>query len=148
MFCYFREMSKLSGVLRSKNEESEAYLSEIEVGLLFVVEWNLFYIWQNFMIIQLVICFYLFQCYFWSIAIWMMFLQTIGQAYDDMQTQNQHLLQQITERDDYNIKVVCLQIACILYCDTISSFQPSNCLHLVFWRDISLVKCFFLLYIV
>lgn len=32
-------------------------------------------------------------------------LQTIGQAYDDMQTQNQHLLQQITERDDYNIKV-------------------------------------------
>lgn len=33
-------------------------------------------------------------------------LQTIGQAYDDMQTQNQQLLQQITERDDYNIKVI------------------------------------------
>lgn len=32
-------------------------------------------------------------------------LQSIGQAYEDMQTQNQHLLQQITERDDYNIKV-------------------------------------------
>ena len=31
--------------------------------------------------------------------------QSIGQAYEDMQTQNQHLLQQITERDDYNIKV-------------------------------------------
>lgn len=30
----------------------------------------------------------------------------IGQAYDDMQTQNQHLLQQVTERDDYNIKVI------------------------------------------
>ncbi|KAK7293410.1 hypothetical protein RJT34_16275 [Clitoria ternatea] len=56
-----REMCRLSDVLRSKSEENEAYLSEIE---------------------------------------------TIGQAYDDMQTQNQHLLQQITERDDYNIKLV------------------------------------------
>jgi hypothetical protein len=36
---------------------------------------------------------------------YLVLLQTIGQAYDDMQTQNQHLLQQITERDDYNIKV-------------------------------------------
>lgn len=43
----------------------------------------------------------------------MIFLQTIGQAYDDMQTQNQHLLQQITERDDYNIKVICLEFGCI-----------------------------------
>ncbi|CAM8950640.1 unnamed protein product [Rhodiola kirilowii] len=32
-------------------------------------------------------------------------IESIGQAYDDMQTQNQHLLQQITERDDYNIKL-------------------------------------------
>ncbi|KAG6749309.1 hypothetical protein POTOM_046353 [Populus tomentosa] len=55
------DMSRLSDVLESKNEENEAYLSEIE---------------------------------------------TIGQAYDEMQTQNQHLLQQITERDDYNIKLV------------------------------------------
>ncbi|KAG8391552.1 hypothetical protein BUALT_Bualt01G0199500 [Buddleja alternifolia] len=31
-------------------------------------------------------------------------IETIGQAYDDMQTQNQQLLQQITERDDYNVK--------------------------------------------
>ncbi|KAK7817607.1 e3 ubiquitin-protein ligase bre1-like 1, partial [Quercus suber] len=31
-------------------------------------------------------------------------IESIGQAYDDMQNQNQHLLQQITERDDYNIK--------------------------------------------
>ncbi|GMP70938.1 hypothetical protein CsSME_00029557 [Camellia sinensis var. sinensis] len=30
-------------------------------------------------------------------------IETIGQAYDDMQAQNQQLLQQITERDDYNI---------------------------------------------
>eukprot|EP01018_Ginkgo_biloba_P001761 Gb_15023 [translate_table: standard] len=33
-------------------------------------------------------------------------IETIGQAYEDMQTQNQRLLQQITERDDYNIKLV------------------------------------------
>nr|XP_016459530.1 PREDICTED: E3 ubiquitin-protein ligase BRE1-like 2 isoform X2 [Nicotiana tabacum] len=33
-------------------------------------------------------------------------IETIGQAYEDMQTQNQHLLQQLTERDDYNIKLV------------------------------------------
>ncbi|KAK6141297.1 hypothetical protein DH2020_024966 [Rehmannia glutinosa] len=32
-------------------------------------------------------------------------IETIGQAYEDMQTQNQHLLQQVTERDEYNIKV-------------------------------------------
>lgn len=56
-----RATCKQSDVMRSKNEENEAYLSEIE---------------------------------------------TIGQAYDDMQTQNQHLLHQITERDDYNIKLV------------------------------------------
>ncbi|KAK7826783.1 e3 ubiquitin-protein ligase bre1-like 2 [Quercus suber] len=31
-------------------------------------------------------------------------IETIGQAYEDMQTQNQHLLQQVTERDDYNLK--------------------------------------------
>ncbi|RYR54777.1 hypothetical protein Ahy_A06g030056 isoform C [Arachis hypogaea] len=56
-----KEMSELSVVLRSKNGENEAYLSEIE---------------------------------------------SIGQAYDEKQTQNQHMLQQITERDDYNIKLV------------------------------------------
>lgn len=56
-----RDLLKLADVLKSKNEENEAFLSEIEM---------------------------------------------IGQAYDDMQTQNQHLLQQITERDDYNIKLV------------------------------------------
>lgn len=55
------DISELSDVLKSKHEEGEAYLSEIE---------------------------------------------TIGQAYEDMQGQNQQLLQQITERDDYNIKLV------------------------------------------
>nr|KJB22298.1 hypothetical protein B456_004G039600 [Gossypium raimondii] len=42
-------------------------------------------------------------------------IESIGQAYDDMQTQNQQLLQQITERDDYNIKVVitkCYHLFC------------------------------------
>ncbi|XP_020585211.1 E3 ubiquitin-protein ligase BRE1-like 1 [Phalaenopsis equestris] len=33
-------------------------------------------------------------------------IESIGQAYEDMQTQNQLLLQQITERDEYNIKLV------------------------------------------
>ncbi|MQM12666.1 hypothetical protein Taro_045585 [Colocasia esculenta] len=33
-------------------------------------------------------------------------IETIGQAYEDMQTQNQHLQQQVMERDDYNIKLV------------------------------------------
>ncbi|KAL7116262.1 hypothetical protein ACP275_04G231700 [Erythranthe tilingii] len=33
-------------------------------------------------------------------------IETIGQSYEDMQTQNQHLLQQVTERDEYNIKLV------------------------------------------
>lgn len=56
-----REKSSFSDALKSKNEENESYLSEIE---------------------------------------------TIGQAYDDMQTQNRQLMQQITERDDYNIKLV------------------------------------------
>ncbi|XVE74077.1 hypothetical protein DITRI_Ditri11bG0170000 [Diplodiscus trichospermus] len=56
-----RDKVRLSDTLKAKNEENEAYLSEIE---------------------------------------------SIGQAYDDMQTQNQQLLQQITERDDYNIKLV------------------------------------------
>jgi hypothetical protein len=32
-------------------------------------------------------------------------LQTIGQAYEDMQTQNQHLLEQLADREDFNIKV-------------------------------------------
>ncbi|KAI3450877.1 hypothetical protein Pfo_007542 [Paulownia fortunei] len=37
-------------------------------------------------------------------------IETIGQAYEDMQTQNQHLLQQVTERDEYNIKLVSVSV--------------------------------------
>ncbi|KAF0928811.1 hypothetical protein E2562_010680 [Oryza meyeriana var. granulata] len=33
-------------------------------------------------------------------------IETIGQSYEDMQTQNQHLLQQVADRDDFNIKLV------------------------------------------
>ncbi|XP_078163877.1 histone mono-ubiquitination 1 isoform X2 [Carex rostrata] len=56
-----REMGALSVNLKSKHEEGDAYLSEIE---------------------------------------------SIGQAYEDIQTQNQQLLQQIAERDDHNTKLV------------------------------------------
>ncbi|GAB2224302.1 hypothetical protein Drorol1_Dr00005055 [Drosera rotundifolia] len=55
-----REESKLNDALKTKIDENDAFLSEIE---------------------------------------------TIGQAYDDLRNQNHHLLQQITERDDYNIKL-------------------------------------------
>ncbi|KAK5813604.1 hypothetical protein PVK06_029055 [Gossypium arboreum] len=56
-----RNKARLFDTLKSKNDENEAYLSELE---------------------------------------------SIRQAYDDMQTQNQQLLLQITERDDYNIRHV------------------------------------------
>ncbi|KAL7242330.1 hypothetical protein ACSBR1_014825 [Camellia fascicularis] len=56
---HVQEKSRLPDILKSKHEENEAYISELE---------------------------------------------TIGQAYDDMQAQNQQLLQQITERDNYNVK--------------------------------------------
>ncbi|KAL3691986.1 hypothetical protein R1sor_005637 [Riccia sorocarpa] len=56
-----RMAMELQEALKAKNEEGDAYISEIE---------------------------------------------TIGQAYEDMQTQNQRLLQQLTERDDYNTQLV------------------------------------------
>lgn len=36
--------------------------------------------------------------------------QTIGQAYEEMQTQNSRLIHQITERDDYNTQVFLVAI--------------------------------------
>ncbi|XP_072988140.1 E3 ubiquitin-protein ligase BRE1-like 1 isoform X1 [Typha latifolia] len=71
-----RDLGRLSETLKSKHEEGDAYLSEIE---------------------------------------------SIGQAYEDMQTQNQHLLQQVTERDDYNIKLVL---------ESVKARQVQNALHL------------------
>ncbi|KAG6784625.1 hypothetical protein POTOM_010323 [Populus tomentosa] len=50
-------------------------------------------------------------------------IETIGQAYDDMQTQNQHLLQQITERDDYNIKDMILVFALPLVLEGVRARQ-------------------------
>ncbi|CAM0948657.1 unnamed protein product [Alopecurus aequalis] len=55
-----RDIGSLTELLKSKHEEGESYLSEIE---------------------------------------------SIGQAYEDIQTQNQQLLQQIIERDDHNTKI-------------------------------------------
>lgn len=49
--------------------------------------------------------------------------QTIGQAYEEMQTQNSRLIQQITERDDYNTQVTC-QPLCILV------FEVHQTIHL------------------
>lgn len=57
--------------------------------------------------------------------------QSIGQAYEDMQTQNQHLLQQITERDDYNIKVLFLWMfrVCYVFCQVVHC--TSMCCHAI-----------------
>uniref|UniRef100_A0A0D9W7W9 E3 ubiquitin protein ligase n=1 Tax=Leersia perrieri TaxID=77586 RepID=A0A0D9W7W9_9ORYZ len=59
-----KDLISLSHMLKSKQEESEAYRVEVEC---------------------------------------------IGQAYDDIQTQNQQLLQQIIERDDDNTKVIFME---------------------------------------
>lgn len=40
MFDFFRATCKQSDVMRSKNEENEAYLSEIEVGFFIMEEWS------------------------------------------------------------------------------------------------------------
>lgn len=83
---------ELTEAIRVKDKEAEAYISEIEVP-------------NN-------ACLPIDTCNFWVLDNWTydfvltFLLQTIGQAYEDMQTQNQHLLQQVTERDDYNIKLV------------------------------------------
>ncbi|GFP96126.1 E3 ubiquitin-protein ligase bre1-like 2 [Phtheirospermum japonicum] len=50
-------------------------------------------------------------------------IETIGQAYEDMQTQNQHLLQQVTERDEYNIKVLLLLVS-----ESVKAKQSQNVL--------------------
>ncbi|KAL7187924.1 hypothetical protein ACSBR1_037880 [Camellia fascicularis] len=81
-----REKSGLSDILKSKHEENEAYISELE---------------------------------------------TIGQACDDMQAQNQQLLQQITERDNYNIKVIiCTTIAHCLFKFPNRFYLLSHSMHL------------------
>jgi E3 ubiquitin-protein ligase BRE1 len=73
-----RDLVRLSDILKSKHEECEAYVVEIE---------------------------------------------SIGNAYEDIMSQNQQLLQQIIERDDHNTKVM------IQMTDS-SSYFFFMCLHL------------------
>ncbi|XP_062231919.1 E3 ubiquitin-protein ligase BRE1-like 1 isoform X2 [Phragmites australis] len=70
-----RDLVRLSDILKSKHEECEAYLLEIE---------------------------------------------SIGHAYEDIQTQNQQLLQQIIERDDHNTK---------LFMEGVKAKQSHDALH-------------------
>ncbi|PON65184.1 Cdk-activating kinase assembly factor [Parasponia andersonii] len=59
-------------------------------------------------------------------------IETIGQAYEDMQTQNQHLLQQVAERDDYNIKVVVvvrLHFHLLIVSESVKTKQAQSFLH-------------------
>ena len=111
-FWHFREKSRLSDVLKSKHEENEAYLSEIEVCFLPPL-----YGWAFVVFVKVAggywFCFS--SCACKPEIICFVSIQSIGQAYDDMQTQNQHLMQQITERDDYNIKVISLYHYSLLF---------------------------------
>eukprot|EP00252_Welwitschia_mirabilis_P000264 TRINITY_DN10287_c0_g1_i1.p1 TRINITY_DN10287_c0_g1~~TRINITY_DN10287_c0_g1_i1.p1 ORF type:complete len:879 (+),score=230.01 TRINITY_DN10287_c0_g1_i1:295-2931(+) len=70
-----RDVFELTAELKAKNEEGEAYLSEIE---------------------------------------------SIGQAYEDMQAQNHRLLLQVTESENHNIKLVS---------ESVKAKQQINCLH-------------------
>lgn len=100
VYCH-RIVMELKETLKSKNEEGDAYISEIEVIFfpLYLAACTLLV-----MIIDtlLAICLLTLDWHF-PYVIWLQ--QTIGQAYEEMQTQNQRLLQQITERDDYTTHV-------------------------------------------
>ena len=88
LFC--RDVLELKEAIRIKEAEGDAYISEIEVS--------------SFLVFLSAVFLFVFVCE----CVWkqmMLSLQTIGQAYEDMQTQNQHLLQQVADRDDFNIKV-------------------------------------------
>jgi E3 ubiquitin-protein ligase BRE1 len=76
MFTVFRDLVSLSHMLKSKQEECEAYRVEVEC---------------------------------------------IGQAYEDIQAQNQQLLQQIIERDDDNTKI---------FMEGVKAKQTQDALHL------------------
>lgn len=87
MVCFARDVLKLKEAIRIKEAEGDAYISDIEVSSFF-----------SFLSAVYVVCMHVWKHMILS-------LQTIGQAYEDMQTQNQHLLQQVADRDDFNIKV-------------------------------------------
>lgn len=92
---------ELKETLKSKNEEGDAYISEIEVMFfpLYLAACTLLV-----MIIYTLLAIYLLTLD-WHFPHVIRLQQTIGQAYEEMQTQNQRLLQQITERDDYTTHV-------------------------------------------
>ncbi|AQK81194.1 E3 ubiquitin-protein ligase BRE1-like 1 isoform X1 [Zea mays] len=75
-FLWLRNLVKQSDILKSKHEECEAYMVEIE---------------------------------------------SIGHAYEDIMSQNQQLLQQIIERDDHNTK---------LFMEGVKAKQSHDALHL------------------
>jgi hypothetical protein len=60
---------------------------------------------------------------YFQVSIFYVRLQSIGNAYEDIMSQNQQLLQQIIERDDHNTKVM------IQMTDS-SSYFFFMCLHL------------------
>jgi len=60
-------------------------------------------------------------------------MKTIGQAYEDMQTQNQNLLDQVIERDEYNIKVYLIFIFSKHYLTMIFTvFSWTTAIHRLF----------------
>jgi len=82
---FFRDVVELKEAIRIKEAEGDAYISDIEVNLPFP-PLSVPFLWVSMKAYD--IC-----------------IQTIGQAYEDMQTQNQHLLEQLADREDFNIKV-------------------------------------------
>ena len=111
---------ELTESIKSKDRESETYISEIEVSsqflslrkkmnkkkYLFIFSCHPPLIFTELLELPFLgTTLSIFCLFFVSVMRNLYFFQTIGQAYEDMQTQNQHLLQQMTERDDYNIKV-------------------------------------------
>jgi len=81
---FFRDVVELKEAIRIKEAEGDAYISDIEVN--FFPPLSVPFLWVSMKTYD--IC-----------------MQTIGQAYEDMQTQNQHLLEQLADREDFNIKV-------------------------------------------
>ncbi|KAK8445712.1 hypothetical protein SEVIR_9G372800v4 [Setaria viridis] len=80
-----RDVVELKEAIRIKEAEGDAYISDIEVTYFSFLISTFFGIYVK----AYDIC-----------------IQTIGQAYEDMQTQNQHLLEQLADREDFNIKLV------------------------------------------
>lgn len=88
-FLWLRDLVKQSDILKSKHEECEAYVVEIEV-------WTIFHAYLLTIVINIM----------FSVSKFYFLLQSIGHAYEDIMSQNQQLLQQIIERDDHNTKVM------------------------------------------